>query len=370
MTWQRINLGAPEFERPTEPPQTCGILYGQGKRHAFSGPPESLKTVVAHICGLEHTRAGHGGYAVIDLEMGEHATRLLLDELGYTLEEIAAVYYVAAEGPPDDADIQAIKDAGVTLVTVDAAAGAYDVSGLDDNKRSDAEMFARAWVKPLWNLGIATVLLDHVVKNSDSRGRYAIGSERKLGGVDVHLGLEAVKALHRGAEGIVKITTHKDRPGHLERPHPAELHLSSDPDTHHITWVFAEPSARQTASDEWKPTWYMEQVSRVLEKALPETMNRGDVVTAIGRNRKFVLDAINALIAEHHVAEKKGAHGAKLLTSLQPFRVPEPFQAVPENADPLAVPAVPPPLGGNGTRNGLDPEVERLADLAREMGQT
>jgi len=359
VTWLRVNLAAPEFDQPTEPPITCGLIY-RGKRHAISGPPEAAKTLAALIFGLEHMRAGHGPFAFVDFEMGEHATRLLLGELGASLEEISSVYYVAPEGPPTDADVWAIKDAEVTLVIIDAAAGAYDASGLDDNKRMDAETFSRAWVRPLWLLGIATLLLDHVVKNSDSRGKYAIGTERKLGAVDVHLGLEAVKQLHRGAEGIVKITTHKDRPGHLQRPHPAELHLASDPDTWAITWAFKEPDATIASADDWKPTWYMEQVSREIEQHA-EPVSRADIVAAIGRKRQHVLDAITHLVADGYAVETAGARGAKLTSSIHPFRVPDPFPPVPENAPIPPVPPVPTPSKGNGNGNGSDDaEVERL----------
>src|SRR3954465_10608280 len=108
-----------------------------------------------------------------------------------------------------------MQPAGVTLTIVDAAAGAYDVSGLDDNKRAEVERFGRTWIVPFWQAGGTTLLLDHVVKNSETRGRYAIGSERKLGQVDVHLGLEALTNISRGGHGLIRVTVHKDRPAHL-----------------------------------------------------------------------------------------------------------------------------------------------------------
>jgi hypothetical protein len=212
VTWLAVNLAAPEFDVPTEPPALCGLVY-TGKRHALSGPPEAAKTLAAAIFGLEHDRATGQRFALIDFEMGEHATRLLLHDLGAALEEIRQVYYVPAEGPPQADDLFALHDAGVTLAVIDSAAGAYAVSGLDDNKRQDAETFSRAWIAPLWQLGVTTIVLDHVTKNSEARGRYAIGSERKLGTVDVHLGFEPVKALTRGGHGLVRVVTHKDRPG-------------------------------------------------------------------------------------------------------------------------------------------------------------
>jgi hypothetical protein len=192
--WQPINLAAPEFDQPTEPPAICGLIY-TAKRHALSGPPEAVKTLAALIFGLEHMRTSTGRFALVDFEMGERATRLLLHDLGATLAEIGAVYYVSPDGPPGPEDIGAMTAAGVTLAVIDSAAGAYNVSGLDDYKRADAEEFSRSWVAPLWERGVTTVVLDHVVKNGETRSRYAIGSERKLGAVDVHLGFEPVHPL-------------------------------------------------------------------------------------------------------------------------------------------------------------------------------
>jgi hypothetical protein len=178
MNWQPLNLTADEYAKPTEPPAILGLIY-RGKRHGISGPPESAKTLLALAIGLEWYRAGLGRFALIDFEQGAATTRLLLEELGATKDELADIYYVEADAPPTPTDINMMLPAGVTLAIVDAAAGAYDASGLDDNKRADVERFARTWIVPLWQVGCTTLLLDHVVKNSETRGRYAIGSERK-----------------------------------------------------------------------------------------------------------------------------------------------------------------------------------------------
>lgn len=340
MSWQPLDLSAEEFSRPTEPPATCGIIY-RSKRHAISGPPEAAKTLTALICGLEHMRAGNGGFALIDFEAGEHATRLMLEDLGATPKEIASVYYVCPEGPPDEADIEAIVAAGITFVVIDAAAGAYDVSGLDDNARKDAEKFARMWVQPLWKRHIATALIDHVVKNAETRGKYAIGSERKLGSVDVHLGLHAIKQLHRGADGLIAVSTHKDRPGHLARPRAAELELRSDPDTNRITWTFRAAEQKKDAANttDFRPTHLMEKASRYLEN-LTEPVSRSQIAREVGGKREWLLVALDHLHQEGCTTETPGARGATLVSSLKPYR---------RETDPFPVPDQFPPVPGNGT---------------------
>jgi hypothetical protein len=316
VTWEPINLAAPDYATPAEPPYCCGLLY-RGKRHAISGPPEAAKTLLTLILGLEHMRGDHGAFALIDFETGPNSIRLLLEDLGATLDEIGAVLYFEPEGPPTDDDLGLLTDAGVTLAAIDAAAGAYDASGLDDNKRKDIETFYRSWTKRLWQLGITTLTNDHVTKNAETRGKFAIGSERKLGTVDIHLGLSVVTQLHRGSTGLVKVHTHKDRPAYLQRPTAAELELRSDAGTHRISWAF-----RQSASDgdTWRPTVIMEKVSRFLETQ-HEPVSRNTVEKAgLGKSVEHVRQAMDALVTDGYAAEASGPRNARLLSSLRHFR--------------------------------------------------
>ena len=138
-------------------------------------------------------------------------------------------------------------------------AGAYALQGLDDNKRADVEAFDGIYVRSFWLHGVATLLIDHVPKKNGISGVYAIGSERKIGGADVHLGFESVISLTRGGRGLYKITTKKDRFGHLPRQKAAELELRSDPVTHAISWTFRAPTPG-TERGAFRPTHLMEKV--------------------------------------------------------------------------------------------------------------
>ena len=58
------------------------------------------------------------------------------------------------------------------------------------------------------------MLIDHVTKNSDSRGRFAIGAQAKLAGLDgAAYTIEVRKPLGRGMEGALSVRVAKDRPG-------------------------------------------------------------------------------------------------------------------------------------------------------------
>jgi hypothetical protein len=358
--WVPIDLSAPEYDQPTEPPDLCGLIY-MGKRHALSGPPEATKTLTALILGLEHVRAREDRrFALIDFEMGEHATRLLLNDLGATLQEIARVYYVAPDGPPTTADLVALSEADVTLAVIDSAAGAYTLSGLDDNKRGDAETFSRAWIRPMWQFGITTIVLDHVVKNSEARGRYAIGSERKLGTVDVHLGFEPVKPLSRGGRGLIRVVTHKDRPGHLGRPVAAELVVHSDPVTHQVTWEFKQPTeAASDNADGWRPTVLMDRVLDHFSRD-PAPIAKTTLAKAVRGNYQYLLVAIDLLISEGRLA-----FDGKRVTV--PKNVPGTLSMEERSTVPLSTEGT---LSRNTSSNESVDEfaVERIALEAQEMG--
>jgi hypothetical protein len=361
MTWQALDLAADEFESEPKPPAIARLLYS-GLRHALSGPPESVKTIVAWILMLEHVRAGNT-VAVVDFEMGPYATRRLLLDLGFTLDEIREhVVYYEAPGEPKTADITELREAGVTLVVIDAAAGAYDASSLDDNKRQDVERFARAWIRPLFDASITSVLIDHVTKNSETRGRYMIGSERKLGGLDVHFGLELVgQPLTRGGSAIVRVLVHKDRTGHLRRPVARELHLHSDPESHLLTSEWKVPAAAQ-ASGEWRPTIYMERYLEVSKGALRRAALRPTAAyqgSASASSRQRTSSSLTA------TSTRSAASSSRLARSdtrfqMVPARFPTPTgtraplvprfpsrsRRFPEPILPM-VPTVPPPMGGN-----------------------
>jgi hypothetical protein len=150
---------------------------------------------------------------------------------------------------------------------------------------------------------VTTLLIDHVTKNAEGRGKYAIGSERKTGQPEVQLGLEVVKPLHRGATGLVRIVTHKDRPGHLTRPAAAELELRSDPETHAISWTFQERSGTTpgTSGNDWRPTVLMDRVLEYVTR-YPEPISRSALANAVQGKREYVLRAIDALVRDQLLA--------------------------------------------------------------------
>lgn len=316
MSWEPLNLRHLD-EQPSVEPTLCGLIYLGGPRHAFTGPPESAKTIAAHAVALEHVRDG-GGVLLVDLEMGARDTRDRLREMGATDDDLDRLVYVEPDTPAGpDTVAELIDRFSVQLAIIDAAAGAYSLHGLDDNRRGDVETFSELLIAPLRARGISSIVIDHVVKKPRDRARWAIGSERKLGFSDVSLGFSPITPLTRGGEGLVRIETHKDRHGHLPRPNAAELFLRSDPDTHQIAWEWREAQTQED-TDAWRPTGLMERVSKFLE-GQPEPVSRRNIEAHVEGKTDYVRAAIGHLVTDGYVVETEGRY--RPLRSERPFRV-------------------------------------------------
>jgi hypothetical protein len=366
-SWAPINLATLPDQPPTQPTLgQVGIVY-PGKRHVFSGPQESAKTLAAYAIGLEVIRHEGGTLILIDFEMGAWDTRTRLRELGATDPELSHVQYIEPSEPATDCTMPRLLELDPQLVIVDAAAGAYDLQGLDDNKRQDVERFTRLYVKAFWRAGVATIVLDHVVKNTENRGRYTIGSERKVGGADVHLGFDVITPISRGHHGLYKISTHKDRGGFLKRGTLANFDLSSDPDTHQITWAF-KAAAELEAGDDFRPTTLMERVSQYLE-TMPEGASRNQIETDVKGKAAYLRKATEALVQDGYATETNGPRNALIYTTCEPYRTPE-TDLVPTSSPPrpdevrTTSSHTTPPYGG-GTRSDQLEDEEKTPTSSR-----
>ena len=367
MSWEPIQW-ASLGERPPAMPTIGGLVY-PGRRHVFSGPPEAAKTFAAFALAIPIVRNGETVLHV-DFEMFAYETRQRLREMGITPDELERVKHVEPDVPPRRDVIYGLVDEWKpTLAIIDAAAGAFALADLDDSKRQDAEKFAALMLEPLRVRGVASVVLDHVTKNVETRGRFAIGSERKIGGADVHLGFEPVTPFARGRTGLIRIFTHKDRFGYLPRPRAAELELRSDPETHAITWDFRPAAGEEGEADTWRPTVLMEKVSRYLESQ-SKPVSRNSVESDVKGKRDYVREAVTVLVAEGYVTESVGPRNARLLASVRPFRDLAPTSPPPrpgEDTRHLALTS-PAPYKGGEVEGEDEGEVERLAELARGIG--
>lgn len=327
-SWQPILLGSAEIPA-LEPPTISGIAY-PGRRHIWSGEPETMKSFAALIPCVEEIRSGRAVFYV-DLENGPTMMRERLHHLGLSDEEIDASFVYLEPAEPltrkeireDLATLVAARHP--SLVVFDSYAGMLALHGHDDWRAAAIERYNREVVELFRAHGAATIHLDHLTKNREGRGKYTIGSERKVAGADVHVTFEVAKPFGRGQRGLVKLIVHKDRPGFLHRPKAATIELVSDPETWAITWAItvAESSGE---SDEtgtrFRPTGLMEKVSFFIEKQ-SEPVTRHTVENQRFGRAEYVRLAMDCLANEGYAEPTNGPRSARLLKSIRPFREPD-----------------------------------------------
>jgi Fe2+ transport system protein FeoA len=325
-SWQPIEWGAlSDAEPPT--PSIGGLVY-PGSLALVYGEPETMKSWLALVLALEQARAGQH-VVFIDLEATPRQIRARLEALGATRNELVRVHYLTPSEPISDPAIRSDVDAMLStwepsLIVVDALAGALALHGLDQNSNGDVETFYSRTLELFRSSGAAVLLIDHVTKDRETRGRWPIGAQRKLGGADVGLLVESVSPFSRGGKGLARLRVQKDREGALKRPIAAELELVSDADTGAITWTFKEAStATPEDGDAWKPTELMRRVFEFL-KAQAGPVSRSTIERGVSGRTVWVRRAVDALLDEETIREIPGARGARLVELSTPSRDPVP----------------------------------------------
>ena len=208
-----------------------------------------------------------------------------------------------------------------SLVIIDGVTEAMAQASLNPNEGVDvATYFANA---PRWfaRHGAAVCLIDHVTKSSDTRGRYAIGSERKISGIDgAAYMVDLLAPFGRGKTGRVKLSVSKDRGGHVDEHANttrvvAEVVLRSSPDGSITTTVEAPKTSSAVNS---APTYIMENISKMIESQ--PGIGSNQLRSVIKSSRENLATAIELLSSGGFIEIKPGPNRTHLHTSLKPFR--------------------------------------------------
>jgi len=292
------------------------LLYPT-KVHSLSGEPEAGKGWVAmHACA-ERMAAGK---RVLYLDFEDSAATALerLRALGVPDEQIVGLFaYVAPDEPLPSGALDALLDPAPTLVVIDAVTEAMVLQGLSPLDNTEVAEWQTLLCKPCARVGAAVLVLDHVTKDREGRGRWAIGAQHKLAGVDVAYTVSVSEPLGRGRTGRLHLAVAKDRPGHVrgfaaDGRRAAEVVVRSDGQRVELLLGTADDDG-----DGFRPTTLMERVSRALEAQSPLTGD--DVRTATGGRGKYVDQARNLLVAEGYArAETEGRK--RLYHSVIPYR--------------------------------------------------
>ncbi len=364
-SWDPVDLGPilsgnhPE-ERPNILHRTDGVgLFYAGRLHAGYGEPEACKGWFGLAAAAGCIEAGD---PVLYVDYEDTATNVVarLRAMGVSdADLLMRFYYVRADEPLGDEDRYALLEIAPTFVVIDGLTEAFAIEGLDLADNQDAAVLYKRLARPFTRIGAAVLLIDHVVKDREHRGRYALGAQHKLAGVDVAYRLDVAQPFGREREGLVKVTVTKDRPGFVrqhaaDRERVALMRLTS---IDGVVTATLEAPADHGAT--FRPTVLMDRVARAVTES-PGLSKRSIREAVKGKNSTVDL-ALDTLIAEGYIEPRRdnariGHH------PIRPFfhneghtngRAPAAVPPVP----PLA-PAVPQPcpvdLTGRAERLALD----------------
>jgi hypothetical protein len=235
-SWQpRLLVDAVNGDGP-EPPEALqrddgvGLLYRE-RIHWLQGESESLKSWLAQIA-VAQALSRHESVLYIDFEDDERGVVARLLALGVpkvTILDPQQFCYLRPDEPlynrqhaalPGAIELEVILDAlgTVDLAIIDGVTEAMATEGLNPLDNVDIALWMRRLPRHLADAGAAVACIDHVTKNREAQGRYALGGQHKLAGVSGAVyKVTAHRRLSRaGAEpvaGISIVTVEKDRPG-------------------------------------------------------------------------------------------------------------------------------------------------------------
>jgi hypothetical protein len=346
-SWSPIDLGqivryGDTVQIPEVLHRTDGfcLLY-RGSFHSLAGEPSSGKSWVALIaCAQELAEGEHVTYVDWEDRPGRIVGRLLL--LGANGQHILdRFHYIRPQKPLDRLGREYLDQeaARSSLVILDGVTEAMTLHGLSIDAQDDAAKFIHMFPRHLADLGPAVLQIDHVVKNADQQGRFAIGAQHKLAGLDgAAYMIKVLEPFGRGKKGRAKITVSKDREGAVDEKAVGrticELVLDS---THDVMLASLEvPHASSRATDgTFRPTILMERVSRFIEANPGSSSNQIDA--GVPGKAQGKREALRILNLEGFVTTEQGPRRSVLYTSTAVYR---------EATDPLAGAEDPPPPEG------------------------
>ena len=330
-TWTPVDLahvlaGDDSEEEPSLLARTDGVrLLYRGRLHSLYAEPEGLKTWLALEACRQELDAGQ---SVLYVDFEDNA-RAIVQRLRAMRVEDSTIkdgftYIRPFERLTEKAwgELAASLATGPSLAVIDGVTEGMVLEGLNLLDNSDVATFLEKLPRRLGRAGPAVLQLDHVGRNKETRGRFAIGAQAKLAGIDgAAFSIDIKEPFGRNRTGRGRLLLRKDRQGFVsehslgDSRNIADLTATSDDGAVSIR---VDPPADPA---EWKPTHLMQKVSEVVE-LMPGINMRGIYDHVPGR-KEYVRAAVTALLTENYIRTEPGTRGAVEHHPLRPYHEDE-----------------------------------------------
>jgi AAA domain len=321
---------------PTLFERTDGVfLIYPGMTHSFHGEPGSAKSLMMQ---WESARLVNQGEDVlyVDFDSDEKSVVARLVEFGSDPEKVKKHFHylhpeASTDSPEEEAAWNDTLSRRYALAVVDNVTEAFAAFGYSSSDNDDIARWVTQVPKRIAaRTGAPVVLIDHVVKDKLTRGRWAIGGQAKLAGLTgAAYTVEVHATLGRGIRGEAVLRVGKDRPGSVT-PHCGPLRKSDrtqeaarvviDSTVTPPTVTVNPPAAstdREPGSPNFRPTFLMERVSRLIEEH-PGQLTKTQAAKQVSGRREYVLAALDLLVSEEYL--KTGPERYPLYTSTKTYR--------------------------------------------------
>lgn len=311
----------------------AALIYA-GRVHSFHGESESGKSLLAQHVTAQLLGEGRS-VCYLDFESDAAAVVNRLRELGADADQIRAGFeYHRPETdyrtPAERAEFERLLGGAWDLIVIDGVTDALGAFGFGTNDNDEISEWMRRLPRLLARrTEAAVILVDHVTKDADSRGRFAVGGQAKLNALDgAAYTIEVVDALGRGLAGTIVMKVAKDRPGGV-RPHAgrfgrdrtqeaARVTIDSTAGAGIVVTVGPPESKVDDEPKPFRPTGLMERISRRLEDS-GTLLSRRAIRTGVKGNEQALLEAVDILEAEGYVVNE-GTDRATKYRSERPYR--------------------------------------------------
>jgi hypothetical protein len=290
-------------DEPPPTPSVAGWLY-PGSTATIFGEPDTGKSMLAAATAQ---RVVHDGGQVVwlDYEMGER--RVIERLLAFGLSDVDIAENVFRLHSPTGLPPAEFAEqfAGVMLMVVDSFTGPLSAFGGSSNTDTDVETAYAAFLRPLARSGTSVLTLDHVVKRKDDQGRWAVGSQRKLGAPDLAYSFDKVHRFRPGMGGAARLKMARDRAGGIDT-----IEFTLEPD---MSWQLKD------GSGEFRPTGKMELISRFLEGNV-DPVSTASIESGVTGGSDVIRKALDELAAGDYIRVHRGEKNANLHASKRRYR--------------------------------------------------
>lgn len=336
-TWKPLDL-AGYLNGTIKPAQarlmarTDGIhLLYPGHVHSVAGESESGKSMLMLAVVVETIAAG-GRVLFIDYESDPATVVDRLVKMGADPSELAGhLDYVQPQtdpvnGPYLEASAwSAIKATRYELAVLDGVTEALSVSGVASIDNDEVTGWIRRVPRALArSTGAAVVLVDHVTKSAEGRGRFAIGAQSKLSALDgAAFIVEPLAPLGVGMCGRLAVRVGKDRPGRIrghggawrksDRTQAVAVAVIDSTDPGRIVYAL-EPPAREVEPEAHAVQVEEERRAAVLAwvRDCPSPPSLNGICAAVPGRKQDTVATVRELVAAGQIITKPGPNRSTL----------------------------------------------------------